>query len=77
MYSIVSTRGAGVALEHVGDEKPIVVREIGPDLGEHLGFALVVHLLADRLRELLGEILERERPGVVDEVQQEEQRATT
>jgi hypothetical protein len=43
-----------------------VALEIAPDFAEHLRLALVVHLLSNRLVELVGQCFERERPRFTD-----------
>jgi len=57
-------RRFGVGL---GDAHVLVVPEVLPDLFEHRALSPVVHLLSDRLRELLGQVRQRERTRLVDE----------
>jgi len=64
----------GVRLLDFGDADAVVVPEVLPNFGEHPPLSLVVHLLADGLRELVGECLQRERPRVVDEIHQQRER---
>jgi|APHM01.1.fsa_nt_gi hypothetical protein len=49
-----------------GDDDILAVGEVAADLFEDVPLAGVVHLLSDRLGELVGETVQRERPPLVD-----------